>query len=188
MKILDNIKYRFSEEYRIFHHNIYIRLCFHKLFRYWFKERKNILKPIVVLYKGDTVEREFEYYMDYPEKFENKLFGFHIEPLGWKTKFGNIEYTHCPEIVCVINKKVRFTIRLESPETKYFDKEKKDFLNLFYWETILNHTIGHINKFDLPSWTDSNGNIEDPARLFYTQGVNVIPTGKIFYINQNNND
>ena len=149
MKILDNIKYRFSQEYRIFHHNIYIRLCFHKLFRYWFKERKNILKPIVVLYKGDTVEREFEYYMDHPQKFENKLFGFHIEPLGWKTKFGKIEYTHCPEIVCVINKKVRFTIRLESPETKYFDKEKKDFLNLFYWETILNHTIGHINKFDL---------------------------------------
>jgi len=133
-KFWNKVKYHFSDEYRIFHHPIYINLRLHRLYKDWYKVRKFYSKPKLVFYKGDTAEREYEYYMyDWAKYFENKLFGIHIEPVGWKTKFGIIEYTHCPEIVCVINKKVRFTIRLESP----YD----ELDNIFYWERILKRGV-----------------------------------------------
>lgn len=149
-KLLNKIRYFFSEEYRLNNHPIYIRLCFHKLYKEWFKCRKLFIKPRLVFYSGDTAEREFDYYMDLVadyKSFENKLFGFHIEGLGWKRKWGYLTFTHCPEIVCVINKKVRFTIRLESPIIK-----NSAIANRLYWEAILHYVydkrryLGKINS------------------------------------------
>ena len=49
------------------------------------------------------------------KSFKNKLFALHVEPLGYKYKWGENVYTYRPEIVCVFNKKIIFTIRLMEP-------------------------------------------------------------------------
>ena len=135
-----NFKFKFSEEYRIFHHPIYINLKFHRLWIDWFKCRKVFIKPKLRLYKGDSAEREFTYYMyDWQEDFEKKFFGFHIERLGWKTKWGAYVFTHSPEIVCVFKGKVRFTIRVEYPGDIYYNQDKNKIANRLYWEAIINY-------------------------------------------------
>ena len=48
------IKWYFSKEHRLYTHKIYIDLGFHKLWKDWFKCRKQVNdKPILKFYKGD---------------------------------------------------------------------------------------------------------------------------------------
>ena len=185
------LRYRFTEEYRIYHHPIYIRLCFHKLFKYWFKLRKKFVKPVWKFYKGDTAEREFDYYMESPASFQNKIFGFHIESLGYKHKWGQIRYTHCPEIVCVINKKVRFTLRLECPEDAYiYDNSRKlrKVFNTMYWESILNEYFYPEKDKVMWLYPDDNGELKNPAQEYKdrfslgTYGGAVVEPNKIFIL------
>jgi len=139
------IKNYFSKEYRLYHRKIYIDLGFHKLYKDWFKSRRKLdvkKLPKLKFYKGDCgLNIWCDYYMDcYASfnSFKNKLFAFHIEPLGYKYKWGYWVYSYAPEIVCVFNKKIIFTIRLQAPDgceygTSYWQqmvniitKEKKD--------------------------------------------------------------
>ncbi|MBQ3414615.1 MAG: hypothetical protein IJH39_04545 [Clostridia bacterium] len=133
------LKYHFSEEYRIFHHPIYINLKFHRLWIDWWKCRKVFIKPKLRLYKGDSAEREFTYYMyDWQEDFANKFFGFHIARLGWKYKWGYYVYTHSPEIVCVFRGKVLFTLRMEYPLDN-IKPELQSTADRLYWEAIVSY-------------------------------------------------
>lgn len=119
VNFLNKIKYFFSKEFRLYHFPIYIDLGFHKLWKDWWKVRKDFTRPELVYHKGDMGNfKMYDYYMDIhasTKVFENKLFAFHIEPLGWKSKYGFYEFVYEPEIVFVFNKKVIFTIRMEEP-------------------------------------------------------------------------
>jgi len=128
------IKYKFSQEHRIYTHKIYIDLGFHKLWKDWFSVRKQVDgKPRLVFYKGDMGDDNWcEYYMDIIatyRDFKNKWFAIHVEPLGYKYKWMSHVYQYCPEIVIVFNKKIVYTIRLEPP------KEVNDFS---WWSNIIN--------------------------------------------------
>ena len=142
----NKIKYWFSDDYRIYHHNIYINLRFHRLIKDWWKVRKYFRFPNIKFYKGVSGGIEFDYYMENPGIFNNKLFGFHIEGLGHKYKWYENVYTYCPEIVCVFNRKVLFTIKFESPKLyTYVDSPLKDMEygkipvtnNHMYWQSII---------------------------------------------------
>ena len=119
----------FKKEWWIYNSPIYINFGIYKLYKDWFKARKEVdRKPHLKFYKGDCGDNMMcDYYMDlYADfyDFKNKLFAIHIEPLGWKDKWGFKVFTYCPEIVCVFNKKIIFTIRLiESHE---------------YWQKVVN--------------------------------------------------
>ena len=132
-----NIKYFFTKEWWIYHSPIYINLSFCKLYKDWWKVRKKINgKPRLVFYKGDMGNNNWcEYYMDIHasyKSFTDKWFAIHVEPLGYKYKFGMFEYTYQPEVVCVFNKKIIFTIRLEAPNKTDRCSEHE------YWEPIVN--------------------------------------------------
>lgn len=132
----NTLKYHFSKEYRLWNHKIYLDFGFHKLYKDWLKVRKNIDGiPKLKFYKGNNYPNDWcPYYMDiyasYHE-FENKLFAIHIEPLGYKYKWGYCSYVYSPELVCVFNKKIRFTVRLECPK-KYKDDEYS------WWTKVVN--------------------------------------------------
>jgi len=121
-----NIKYKFSQEYRIYHHKIYIDLGFHKLLKYLWKVRKqiNIKSLKLKVYKGDCGYNIWcDYYMDIRASYSdfiNKWFAIHVEPLGYKYKWGFYVWEYCPEIVIVFNKKIRYTIRLETTNNREF--------------------------------------------------------------------
>ena len=119
----------FKKEWWIYHSPIYINLGIYKLYKDWFKARKEVTHmPHIKLYKGDCGDSIMcDYYMDLYasfNSFKNKLFALHIEPLGWKYKWGFNVFTYCPEVVCVFNKKILFTLRL---------KESHE-----YWQKVVN--------------------------------------------------
>ena len=131
------IKWYFSKEHRLYTHKIYIDLGFHKLWKDWFKCRKQVNdKPILKFYKGDMGNDNWcEYYMDIHasyKSFLNKWFAINVEPLGYKYKWGQFQYTYQPEVVCIFNKKIIFTIRLEAPNKTDRCSEHE------YWEPIVN--------------------------------------------------
>lgn len=118
MKIKDWIKCQFNKEYRLYNHKIYLDLGFHKLFKYLHQIKNIDEKPHLKFYKGDCGFNIWcDYYMDIHtsyNSFINKWFAIHVEPLGYKYKWGYFTFTYAPEIVCVFNKKIIFTIRLEA--------------------------------------------------------------------------
>ena len=166
-KLLNRIKYIFTDEYRIFHHPIYINLRLHRLIKDWYKCRKVFVKPKFILYKGDSAERKFDYYMyDCAKEFENKFFAIHTESLGWKNKWGTYVFTHSPEIVCIFKGKVRFTIRLEYN----IESKRNDIANRLYWEAIINY----LHKY--------NGNIFKERDNIYLSYINTNNKCKYYHI------
>lgn len=166
-KLWNRIKYIFTDEYRIFHHPIYINLRLHRLIKDWYKCRKVFVKPKLVFYKGDTAEREFDYYMyDCAKEFENKFFAIHTESLGWKYKWGAYVFTHSPEIVCIFKGKVRFTIRFEYN----IDSKRNDIANRLYWEAIINY----LHKY--------NGDIFKVRNNIYFSDIDTSDKSKYYYI------
>lgn len=128
-----NLKYYTSKDYRLYNHKIYIDLGFHKLWKDWWKVRKKINgKPRLVFYKGEVTDDNWcEYYMDIHasyKSFIDKWFAIHIEPMGYKTKWGENVWEYCPEVVIVFWKKIRCTIRLEAP---------KDVENCNWWWVVM---------------------------------------------------
>ena len=126
-------------ERKIYYHQIYIDLGFHKLWKDWFKVRKQLPekeRPHLKFYKGDCGHSIMcDYYMDLHASFnafKNKKFALHVEPLGYKYKWGQYVYTYRPEIVCVFNKKIIFTIRLEEPNKDDKCREHE------YWQEVVN--------------------------------------------------
>ena len=134
----NEIKWYFSKEHRLYAHKIYIDLGFHKLWKDWKEASKtlNFEKPKLKWHWGDCGPNDnwCEYYMDIYasySNFKNKWFAIHIEPLGWRYKFGFYQYQYRPEIVIVLFKKVIATIRLEEPN-------KDDKCSEYeYWEPIV---------------------------------------------------
>lgn len=164
------LQYSFTDEYRIYRHPIYINLRFWRLFKYRNKAKYKYVKPKFVFYKGATDRPEYKYYMESPSSFENKLFGLHIEPVGYKYKWRILEYIYCPEIVCVFNKKILFTIRLEAPDTDYYE-DKEDFkksANLLYWENVLKYVFSDNGRFYIPTKIYKRFSEGDVANNVYT--------------------
>ena len=116
----NEIKWYFSKEHRLYAHKIYIDLGFHKLWKDWKEASKtlNLEKPKLKWHWGDCGPNDnwCEYYMDiyasYSD-FKNKWFAIHIEPLGWRYKFGFYQYQYRPEIVIVLFKKVIGNINVQ---------------------------------------------------------------------------
>lgn len=119
--MLSNLKYLFTKEWWIYHSPIYIDLGFHKLWKDYNEVKKQMTaKPRLVFYKGDMGNDNWcEYYMDIHANYKdyiNKWFAINVEPMGWKSVFGESQWQYCPEITIVIFKKLRYTIRLEAPK------------------------------------------------------------------------
>ena len=143
--LLNSVKYKIWS-YFWYKSPIYICLNPFKIFRFWWKARKDFLKPEIVkhnLKRGDSLGSDY-FYLD--TDVNNKCLHINFEGCEWKSKYGDVRFEAVPYIIIVLFNKV-WIWGLEAPlyeqrtpnEYNYKHYWVRD--NMLYWEGILGYNI-----------------------------------------------
>ena len=117
---------------------IYINLNFTKIFWYWWKCRRDFLKPVIVKHKlkrGDCLNSDY-FYLN--TDVNNKLLHIDFHPLDWKTKYGDYRFEGVPYIIIVLKNKA-WVWGLEAPLWEQLSNHSWQRNNMLYWEGILDY-------------------------------------------------
>ena len=99
--LLNSVKYKIWS-YFWYRSPIYICLNPFKIFRFWWKARKDFLKPEIVKHKlkrGDSLNSDY-FYLD--TNVNNKWLHINFEGCEWKSKFGDVRFEAVPYIIIVL--------------------------------------------------------------------------------------
>lgn len=117
---------------------IYINLNFTKIFYYWWKSRRDFLKPVIVKHKlkrGDSLGTDY-FYLN--TDVHNKLLHIDFRHCEWKTKYNDFRFESVPYIIVVLRNKV-WVWGLEAPLWEQCSNHSWKRNNDLYWEGILDY-------------------------------------------------
>ena len=130
--------------YNYFHYKspIFISsLNIFKLYKDWWKARKDFHRPFMKIYKMKVDENILgsDYFYIETETYKKWLY-INIESCGYKLKWGEYRFENVPYICIIWKNKIKWIIGLEAPLYNYNHHLKIWRRNNdLYWESILTH-------------------------------------------------